>query len=334
MINLTFFEVAIILFVLLLNVVAYVNLNSISKFINLYDYPDGYRKIHTVKTPLIGGVIIFFSIILYITLLVLNNNFSYENFYFFSFKSVLTFYFTLSLIFLLGFYDDKKPVSPNTKLIILFTACYIYSLSDSTILIKNINLESLNLSINIHTFSSIFTCLVIITFIIAANMFDGINGQSSIFFIFNLLILIIFDNYISNFLIFIILIILIFLFFNLKSKVFLGDNGIFVLGFIISVFYLKSYNIYHNFSFDTLILIALIPLIDLIRVSTTRIFNRRNPMSPDKIHFHHILMHNKYKLFIVQIVTIMPILLNFLIKNYFISSVIPIIIYFYLIKKK
>lgn len=309
----------------------YIKLNLISKIFNLYDYPDGIRKLHKIKTPLLGGVFLFLAILLY--LIVMPNLFymKYEYFYFYSYKSIISFFVCYLSIFLLGFLDDKYSISPDKKLIILFIICYVYVISDNTVRIDNIRLDFLNLDIKIEKFSPIFTSVVIVSFLMLSNMFDGINGQSSTFFLFLIIILGIFNPYIINFLIFLILLLLIFLFYNIRSKIFLGDNGIFVLGFIISILYLKTYNIHGNINFDHLILLSFLPLVDMIRVSTTRVFKGKNPMRPDRTHIHHSIKNTKSKLIIIFFLTISPIILYSLFGNLVILSIFLLLIYTYLV---
>ena len=207
-------------------------------------------------------------------------------------------------------------------------------ISDSTVGIENIRLNFLNLNIEIKKFTPIFTSVFIATFIILSNMFDGINGQSSIFFIFTLIVLTILNPVLISFIFFLFLLLLIFVFYNLKSKIFLGDNGIFILGFIISILYLKTYNIYGNISFDHLILISFLPLIDMIRVSVFRIFNGKNPMRPDMTHIHHIITNAEGKLIKIIILTISPIIIYYFTNNFLLTSSLLLILYFYIILNK
>ena len=90
----------IIFLTILVNFVFYLNLEFFAKKINVFDSPDGKRKIHKIKVPAIGGVIFIFNIIFF---LFLN--------YFFSFdvNNIHLEYliFVLLAIFVLGFYDDK-----------------------------------------------------------------------------------------------------------------------------------------------------------------------------------------------------------------------------------
>ena len=334
MIELNFYLFFDLIFISAFNFFLYFNIETISKLINLYDYPDSPRKLHKVKTPLLGGVFILFSIQLFIILLYFKSEIGFSSFYFYSFKSIITFFIAFYSIFLIGFLDDKYSISPDKKLILLLIFCYLFVLSDNTVLIDNIRIDFLNLNIEINKFAPIFTSIVIIAFMMASSMFDGTNGQSSSFFIFTLLVLILLNNYIIFPAITLIIVLLIFLFFNLKSKIFLGDNGVFILSFIISVFYIKTYNIYQSINFDHLILISLIPILDLIRVSILRIAKGQNPMKPDKFHFHHLLPSNNFRLMKIQIITIMPIIIYLVSGNFLSSLLIPTFFYLYLIKKK
>lgn len=327
-ISLTQLNLSII--ILIINIICYLRLETISKYIQLYDYPDGIRKLHNKKTSLAGGVFIFLSIIIYMIFFSYFNVNKFEYFYLFSNKSILLFFSSFFLIFTLGFLDDKFSISPDKKLFCLFFIIYLYVLSDNTVSIDKISFSFTDHIIEINKSSEIFTTLFIVTFIICSNMFDGINGQSSSFFIFTIFVLLAFNQAIFNYFLFILVLILIFFYFNMKGKVFLGDNGIFIISFIIAIFYLKTYNIYGSIKFDQMILISLIPLIDMIRVSILRLFNGMNPMSPDRKHIHHLLK-NKFTLIFVTILTILPTALYFFIKNFLISFIVTIILYIFII---
>ena len=41
------------------------NLNKITKFINVYDKPDNTRKFHKKNTPLLGGLILLLALTLF-----------------------------------------------------------------------------------------------------------------------------------------------------------------------------------------------------------------------------------------------------------------------------
>ena len=82
---------------------------------------------------------------------------------------------------------------------------------------------------------------------------------------------------------------------NFKNKLFLGDNGAFLLSGIIGFIFVNKYN---NdplfFSSDEIFLILMVPGIDMLRLFTVRIINKKNPFKGDLNHMHHLLK-KKYK---------------------------------------
>ena len=71
----------------------------------------------------------------------------------------------------------------------------------------------------------------------------------------------------------------------------------------------------------------------MIRVTFERILNKKKVYYPDKTHFHHYLIKNniKYIWQSIIILTIMPFILLYIIKNIIVTIFISIIIYFILL---
>jgi UDP-N-acetylmuramyl pentapeptide phosphotransferase/UDP-N-acetylglucosamine-1-phosphate transferase len=53
---------------LILNTLIFINFNKISKLINIFDKPDNKLKKHKINTPLLGGVIMLFNLIVFFLL--------------------------------------------------------------------------------------------------------------------------------------------------------------------------------------------------------------------------------------------------------------------------
>ena len=78
----------------------------------------------------------------------------------------------------------------------------------------------------------------------------------------------------------------------------------------------------------------LIPGIDLIRLFILRILKKRNPLSSDKLHLHHILLKyfSQYQtLLIILFFISTPIILDYLNINNIITVSVTIILYFCLL---
>ena len=101
---------------------------------------------------------------------------------------------------------------------------------------------------------------------------------------------------------------------NFKNKSFLGDSGSLLLAFIISYFFIKLYNLGYIKYADQIVIYMLIPGLDLIRLFIFRILKKRNPLSPDRLHLHHILIKKfslPITLLIIIFLIIFPVILDY-----------------------
>ena len=323
----TFFILSII------NILIFFNFTKISKIINLYDMPNKNLKIHKNKTSLIGGSIIMLNIILLFFIDFFLGT-SFFDFYL-NIDNQLIFLFILCIIFILGFCDDKFNLSPNKKFVFLTLITLIFIILDKNLLVQRISFSFYPHKIFIENYSIFFTVFCFLILINALNFYDGINGQSLIFyFIVFSYLLIISEKF--EFYGIILFIIIFLLFLNLKKLLFLGDNGIYVLTIILSTAIIYEHNVYRNIIFvDEIFLLLFLPGLDLIRLTITRLLKGKNPFYGDRNHIHHLLI-KKYSLLttnlILSFLGITPILFfNFLKLNFFISVFIFVIIYFFII---
>ena len=162
-------------------------------------------------------------------------------------------------------------------------------------------------------------------------MLDGINGQASSYSVFILIIFVLskIDLY------FLLIPLLFFLIFNLKGKMFLGDSGTMLVGFIISYFFIKTANSYEIFFSDEIFLIMMIPGFELLRLAVTRIIKKKHPFKPDTNHIHHYVQKKfdfKKTFFIVQIVLTLPFISYLLLDNIILSFIIGSSVYISVIK--
>jgi UDP-GlcNAc:undecaprenyl-phosphate/decaprenyl-phosphate GlcNAc-1-phosphate transferase len=253
------------------------------------------RRIHNGEVPFLGGIAIYISLLLTVSIYVV----------FFKDKLDISFIFTvilcLSILVFVGLKDDLVEVAPRKKLIVQLFVAIIALLLLRHFKIDFSNLFGVNeLPVLVGYAFSIF---IILTFINAFNFIDGVDGLCAgisfvVFALFGLIAIL--EN---NFA----LILLNFsfvgtllptLFCNLfsKHKMFLGDNGSFLLGFFVGIQVIlmlsKNSSVIPIFDKSTpVILMALLsyPLVDSGRVILLRIKRRVSPFSPDRNHIHHHL---------------------------------------------
>ena len=320
--------------ILLLQII--INLLIISKFelicrlIKLYDLPNNKLKIHKKKMPLVGGIIVLINLI-FLSIITIGVDKNLYNFS--SFNEHVIFIVFLIIFFFIGFYDDKYNLNPNLKFILSIIFIYTYVNLNENLLINDIYFSLLEKNINIQNFSILFTVFSFLILLNAINFFDGINGQSLIFFIaiFFILLLKTQNELYVYFLIFLSFI----LFLNLKNKTFLGDNGIFLLSFILSTFIIYEYNVLKTIVYaDEIFLMLVFPGLDLLRLTFFRVINKKNPFYGDRNHVHHLLI-KKFSLFksnlILLSMTLLPYFTFFIFENFLFSFGTLLFLYLVLI---
>ena len=317
-----------IIFFIIFNFFLVVNFKHIKIFHIIIDKPDKKRKFHKKPMPLAGGILIFINILIY-TFFSLFFSDVLDQKIFLNSKNFLNFIIIASIIFLIGFYDDKLNIRSNIKFFLLIIVIFFLLQMDKNFIISQLNFSFSNTKINLNEYSIPFTIFAYLVFLNAFNMFDGINLQSGIY---SLIILscisILYVE--SNFIKILIISLLSFLYLNYKDLSFLGDSGTLLISFIISCIFILLYNLKKITYADDIVIFMLIPGLDLIRLFITRITNKKNPLNPDRNHLHHLLL-KKYSeqktLIIITTLIILPILLNmFKFKN-LISLILVIVLY-------
>ena len=173
-------EISLIFFNLLITNLFFIFfLKKISNLLNLFDYPND-RKKHKKPTPLLGGVLLILSIFnLVLVSLVLNtnilSNFGLNN------QNYELFFIGALIIFFIGFYDDKKGLTANLKLIIITLLIVVLLIIDKDLNISNLTFLFIEKNISTSQLAIPFTALCFIIFINAFNMFDGIDLQASLY---------------------------------------------------------------------------------------------------------------------------------------------------------
>ncbi len=321
-------EMSYIIFsLLIINLIIFQFNKSIAKNLNLFDKPDYKRKIHLVLVPLTGGIFLYFNFIVILFLLNLDF-FNYLNLNINNKREFLSIFFLVSSLFLLGLYDDRYDISPQTKLFLLSFIVLVGILIDENLIIKDLTFAYFNYSFDLSKLSIPLTILFILLFINALNMFDGIDMQVSTYFL--IIILFLFFNYEIKFLFYFIPVILFILYLNFKKKLFLGDSGTNIIAILISWVIIKDYNLNNKFFCEEVFVMMSIPGLDMLRLFCIRLMKGQNPFSADKNHLHHLFL-KKFKFFlsflIIQFLILIPITFYLVVGSSIASAIIAIIVY-------
>lgn len=275
----------------------------ISKKKKIFDLPDNDRKIHKEVIPNLGGIAIFLGFSVIASIFINPTEFPRWNYI-----------IAASLIlFITGIKDDLINVNPSKKFIAQIAASVIVAwLGD----FRLDNLHGLFGIYQLPYWASLIITIVGCTFVSNAfNLIDGIDGLAgSIALICSLFIGVAFavnNNFSAAIICFSLMGSIIgFLRFNYNpARIFMGDSGSLVLGFILAVLAIlltdKIHILQTNLLFHSpkaVLLVALsllfIPVFDTFRVFTIRLSKGKSPFAADRSHLHHYLLdlglsHNK-----------------------------------------
>lgn len=266
---------------------------NISRLKNLVATPVE-RSSHEEATPTLGGVAVFASTLI--------SYFLWENpdegqLIHLSISSIV-------ILFFLGVKDDILILAPKKKMYIQIGASLL------VVVLGDLRIENLFGIFGIYSVHYIIslplTVFVFIALINAVNLIDGIDGLMGgigmiagglfgIWFYLN-------EHYalaclaasMSGAL-------LGFLRFNFSktSKIFMGDTGSLIVGFILALFAVRFIQLNIQYRFDPnstfaapilAIIVLVVPIFDTLRVFIIRLKNKKSPFVADRNHLHHLLI--------------------------------------------
>ncbi len=266
---------------------------DIARARSLVAVPNG-RTSHSREIPVLGGLGIFIGFI--ISCLI-----------FLSFSSFPRFQYLfagLIIIFFVGFKDDVIGISPTKKFLGQVVAALII------IEFGQMRITELHGFLGIHhigyTPSLILTLITIVGVTNCFNLMDGIDGLSASLGILSAASFgwwfFRFGQYdwtvLSAGLIGALIAFFYFNVFGRRYKIFMGDTGALLLGYLMSVMAIEFNEFNIGFSGSQAIPstpaiavgVLMIPVFDTLRVSATRLIKRKSPFLPDKTHIHHYLL--------------------------------------------
>ncbi|GAB3888542.1 glycosyltransferase family 4 protein [Spirosoma agri] len=270
---------------------------KISELKSLMEKP-GERRSHSTPTPTFGGIAIFAAILIaYFLWPSIDQTDVYR-----TDLSVAG----MTILFFIGIKDDLVGIDPNKKILFQVLAAMIL------IFFGDLKVDYLYGIMGFHhieeIISILLTCFIFIALTNAINLIDGIDGlaggiatiASGTFGTWFLLT----NHFTMACLAFTLTGSLLgFLRFNFSktSKIFMGNTGSLIIGFMLAFFAVRFVSLNASYRFEPTaffnapiiaIVILIVPIFDTLRVFLVRILARRSPFSADRNHMHHILLDN------------------------------------------
>jgi UDP-GlcNAc:undecaprenyl-phosphate/decaprenyl-phosphate GlcNAc-1-phosphate transferase len=264
---------------------------KISYKLNLVDLPNK-RKIHIKPTANTGGFAMIISLLFALQALDI-------------FDKILGLILSIGfLISMVGLIDDKFHLNTGGKLSLQIIPIF-YLIVFENLTINHIGTYN-HFIFEIGSFTVPFTLLCVLFLTNAFNYFDGMDGTLSFTTISVLAILyfLVPDKNFQLFLITILIPIIIFLCFNFSflrlPKLFLGDSGSLLLGFIISfiLIYLANQKFIHPILLAWSIAIF---VYEFLSINIIRLKNKQNPFKAGTDHLHHRLFEESKSIFLTNL---------------------------------
>lgn len=263
-------------------------LTPLSSRIGLVDKPN-QRKHHEGDIPLVGGLAMFASC----TIAAL---------FFVPASTELTYVLAAcGLLVMTGSIDDRFDLHYYIRLFIQALTAVILVFGANTKL-TSFGTYFTSVDVALGFLAVPITLVAIIGMINAFNMIDGIDGLSGglslastigLYFVIGAKI----SDGAQNILLLMMgslgayLILNIHVFPKWTTKIFMGDAGSMVLGFILTAFLIRYSQENREIMMPvTALWIAAVPLLDIFVTTFRRLKHRRNPFHPDRTHVHHIFM--------------------------------------------
>ena len=228
--------------------------------------------------PLSGGLYLFIGLILLF------------------YDEQIKLFFTIFIIFLLGFFSDLKILSSPKKrfllqVIIISLSVYILNLH-----ITSTRIIFLDYLLKNTLFNYFFVSFCILILLNGTNFIDGLNGLVLGYYLIILIILhqlqlnheiLNLKSFINN----LITLFLILFLFNLLNQFFLGDGGAYILAIIFGYFLISLNNFNQNISPFFIVLLLWYPCFELLFSILRKIRFHRSPILPDVKHFHQLIFY-------------------------------------------
>ncbi len=259
-----------------------------------YDRSDE-RKIHIVPTPRIGGVGIYISFIIGLSVFYAftkMNTITSSSLTIFQFISIII---SISMFFAIGIIDDYHELSARLKFAI--QAVTVILLMVAGFRFKEVYIPIIGVDLKLGFFSWILTFCWLIGISNSINLIDGMDGLAGGVSLIGLLGIGIYSLIISDVNISILAFVLAgstlgFLVFNFPpAKIFMGDAGSYVLGLTLAFITLVNNEAAGSKTLMLAITVTLIPICDTLAAIIRRTANKVHFFTPDREHMHHKLLN-------------------------------------------
>lgn len=277
-------------------------IHPIAPKIGLIDHPGERRKVHRHSVPPIGGIAIFIGLAASILVALPLD------------RASLFGVLGATLLVVVGAIDDRFGLGPKERLVAQVVAALLLTVGSGITLTSLGDLLGFG-TIELGPLAIPFTVFAMVGIINAVNMIDGIDGLAGGLILIALATLLLLAPTFGPLQVIMLMTIaamIPYMICNLelfgveKRKVFLGDAGSLLLGFILVWALVGSADSPGGINPVTALWLTALPLMDTLRVMGRRILAGGSPFSADAGHLHHFLsrvLHSTRKALVLMLLT-------------------------------
>jgi UDP-GlcNAc:undecaprenyl-phosphate GlcNAc-1-phosphate transferase len=252
--------------------------------LGVMDHPNSEHKYHDRATPSVGGIAILLPLLLWLTGALASGVLADHTL-------VTALLLCAAGVGAVGFADDQTPTTPLSRVLLLVVFLGVAFVTAPQLIADRLNWASFD---SFPIAPSIYCALMAVGtvgIVNAVNMADGQNGLvSGMFVIWSACLMLIGDETIAAVAGTIFAVGIVVFVFNLRGKLFLGNCGshgvTFVLGLLTMAAHARG-----RVPIEITAVWFFVPVMDCLRLITTRLAKGRSPASGDTDHFHHRLQH-------------------------------------------
>lgn len=276
--------------------------------LKILDIPNEKRKIHSLPTPLLGGVGIYLSFLISVILFFIFNNY-FDFGISINYLQIIGVLIAGLIIIIGGVLDDKYNLSPIKQTLFVLLACFVIIICGTQIKfitrpgggILDLTIGQFQLfGMNFYAIGVIITFLWLLITTNATKLLDGLDGLcggiTSIAMLMLFIVSLSWDSansFTPNLILIFLGAIIGFLILNFNpAKIFLGNGGSNLLGIMIGFFAVAT-----GAKIATALLVMGLPLLDMVLVILQRLKNHEHPFAhADRKHLHFKLIDHGFSI--------------------------------------
>lgn len=242
------------------------------------------QRSHSIATPRLGGVVIFAAVVM--------SSVFVDGFFGGRYAK-----FALAMLPMISvtlWEDMLRPTSPQTRLSATLASCFL------TVMTLKIWFTGLDVSLIDPWMTGAIGVLITVAFVTASvncfNMVDGLNGLCAgiaiaAFLSLHMIASAVGHQFIAHMTLTLAVAVGGILLFNFpKARIFLGDTGSYVMGYMIAWFGVSLTYWFDDVSPWAIFLIVAYPLSELVLTVSRRLLSGHSPLRPDTSHTHHLVL--------------------------------------------